>query len=88
MVSLPDLWRVVVVDVFRLSVVFWGHPRVRRWSFLDDTHKFRHCTRLFTKNYSPGFYLGWVGLVGLTKGVLFPLVISLIAGVTLIKGSG
>ena len=67
---------------------FLCYPPGAAMELLDGAHKLRCCTQLFTKTFlSPRFYLGWVGLVGLTKGVLLPLVIFWIMEVTLVKGS-
>ena len=48
-----------------------GCPRGAAMELLDGTFELRHCTRLFTDSSPLGFYLGWVGPVGLTEGVLF-----------------
>ena len=57
-----------------------GYPRGAAMELLDGTLKLRHCTRLFSKNFSPGIYQGLIDLLELVKGLLLLLVISLIVG--------
>ena len=45
-----------------------GYLQGAAMELLDGTLNLRHCTRLFTKSFPLGFYLGLVGVVGLVKG--------------------
>ena len=63
-----------------------GYPEGSAAELLDGSLKLWYCTTVFTKQFTPGFYQGWVE--ELVTGEQLPLVISWIVEVTLGIESG
>ena len=73
-VSLQDRWNLVTINASVRFVEFLGYPKGSAAELLDGSLKLRYCTTVFTKQFPPRFYRGWVE--GLVIEDLLPLVIS------------